>query len=340
LRRVITVLIFSLLLIGLVISIFEVRSVKTESTIIVPDDYLTIQEAIDAASNGDTIFVRNGTYFENLVIEKPLTLIGESKEATIVDAGGGYGAGSGYALRLRSSNIHIARFSIRNMLLGVIFQVGNQSTIENCNILGSGPDTTFWGIYLGYESHNNTVIGNYVKSCWRGIFLESSSYNTVIQNVVMNNNYGIPVANVGTFPENPFPPLSMHNTIYHNNLIYNGVQAIDSGWSNAWDNGSAGNYWSNYNGIDSNGDGIGDTYLPWEGVDDYPLINHYWWNPADINFDLIVDIFDVITGCDAYSSTYSDLNWNSLCDIVEPFGLVNIFDIVMICQSYGEEYTP
>jgi len=63
-----------------------------------------------------------------------------------------------------------------------------------------------------------------------------------------------------------------------------------------------------------------------------------YWNPGDINHDLEVDIFDVVSACVAYSSTPLDLNWNCHCDVAEPYGVIDIFDIVTICASYGEEY--
>jgi parallel beta-helix repeat protein len=56
--------------------------------IFVPDDYSTIQEAIDSASNGDHIFVRNGIYKENIVIDKEdLFIRGENKFTTVIDGG-------------------------------------------------------------------------------------------------------------------------------------------------------------------------------------------------------------------------------------------------------------
>jgi len=61
-----------------------------ENTIIVPDDYPTIQLAIDAANDGMTVLVRSGPYEENIVVDKSLSLIGEKKETTIVRGHSGY----------------------------------------------------------------------------------------------------------------------------------------------------------------------------------------------------------------------------------------------------------
>jgi hypothetical protein len=59
-----------------------------EADIVVPDDYPTIQEAINNANEGDTVFVTNGTYCENVVVNKTIVLTGESSENTVVDGGG------------------------------------------------------------------------------------------------------------------------------------------------------------------------------------------------------------------------------------------------------------
>ena len=63
-------LVLSLVLVGSM----EFRVVKAEPrTIVVPDDYLTIKDAIGKAAVGDTILVKSGTYCENLVIEKSIS---------------------------------------------------------------------------------------------------------------------------------------------------------------------------------------------------------------------------------------------------------------------------
>ncbi|MGD2065858.1 MAG: hypothetical protein PVI43_01645, partial [Candidatus Bathyarchaeota archaeon] len=54
--------------------------------LVVPDDYPTIQQAVDSASDGDTVFVKNGQYNETVTIAKSLLLLGEDKQSTIIDA--------------------------------------------------------------------------------------------------------------------------------------------------------------------------------------------------------------------------------------------------------------
>jgi parallel beta-helix repeat protein len=58
------------------------------ATITVPDDYSSIQAAINAANPGDTVYVRNGTYYERVEVNKTISLVGENKDATVVDGNG------------------------------------------------------------------------------------------------------------------------------------------------------------------------------------------------------------------------------------------------------------
>ena len=61
-------------------------TVKAEpKMIVVPDDFVTVQEAIDNAVAGDTIFVKNGVYNERLIIEKSIILVGENTKNTIIE---------------------------------------------------------------------------------------------------------------------------------------------------------------------------------------------------------------------------------------------------------------
>ena len=76
-----------------------------------PGNYSKIQDAIDNASDGDTIFVYDDSspYYENLVINKSIKLIGENRETTIID-----GMEKGYVIKINAENITISNFKIRN----------------------------------------------------------------------------------------------------------------------------------------------------------------------------------------------------------------------------------
>ena len=83
-------------------------SLTPSKVIRVPDDYPTIQSAIDAASSGYNINVSSGTYFELLVIDKPLKLMGENKKNTTIIDGGG----SGNCVNITADNVEIRGFMI------------------------------------------------------------------------------------------------------------------------------------------------------------------------------------------------------------------------------------
>ena len=62
------------------------------------------------------------------------------------------------------------------------------------------------------------------------------------------------------------------------------------------------------------------------------------WILGDINNNLEVDLYDVILICMAYGTTISDPEWNILCDIAEPYGIINIIDVVAVTADYEEKW--
>lgn len=102
--------------------------------IIVPDDFATIQEAVDAATPYDTVFVRDGLYIERVVISKPLTLVGESMEDTIVDGrpDPGYEPGDP-VIQIASSNVVVESLAVQGGLDGIL--VETDVPINNVRIL-------------------------------------------------------------------------------------------------------------------------------------------------------------------------------------------------------------
>jgi len=348
-RRVTPATIFSLLLIGLLISTFEVRLVKTESTIIVPDDYSTIQDAINAASNGDTIFVRNGTYIENVVVNKSVSVIGECREGTIVDGNGSN------VFSLRTNNITVAQFTIQHGHRGISSNDDSwNSTICRNNIANNSYGITVDGwysyIYENYIGANDisgvSIMGHHTRifnnkiigSGYSGIGLYITDWNVIFGNTIADNNCGVSFSSVISFT-------CHNNAFYHNNFINNTGQInLGNSANTTFDNGCEGNYWSDYEARYPNAScnefGIWNTsYVidSYPNHDNYPLRNLFW-NPADTNHDLTIDIFDVVLVASFYNTPWEPKYCH--IDIAEPYGIINIFDIVMICSSYGEEYTP
>jgi nitrous oxidase accessory protein NosD len=97
--------------------------------------------------------------------------------------------------------------------------------------------------------------------------------SSIYENIVSDSKCAITVSNSGD------AWVIKNNTFYHNNFINNNQSVIIKSPShqNVWDNGSEGNYWSNYNGTDNNGDGIGDTSytIDANNIDGYPLMTPY-----------------------------------------------------------------
>ena len=146
------------------------------------------------------------------------------------------------------------------------------------------PQPRQWGIWGGFNQSN--VTRNSINDLY-GIALYYTGSNNVIKENNLQNNYD------GLFFTGD-ADLSVNNIIYENNFIQNTANAVVP-WidgpppGNNWDNGTVGNYWSDYNGTELDNSGLGGTpyiiqtvYMNytlnenetvWEGQDNHPLIN-------------------------------------------------------------------
>jgi len=180
-----------------------------------PGNYTTIQAAIDDANPGDIVYVYGGKYFENLRVNKTISLVGENRDSTVIDGGG-----TGDVVNITADWVNITGFTLTNGGpnfgdAGVeLFSVGNCLVSDN-NASSNGWD----GISLWFSS-NNTIVGNNA-SAWntRGIFLAYSSGNVVAGNDVLSNWW------VGIYLG-----FSDNNTIAGNTASDNEV-AISAGYS-------------------------------------------------------------------------------------------------------------
>ncbi|MEE9223183.1 MAG: NosD domain-containing protein [Thermoplasmata archaeon] len=176
---------------------------------------------------------------------------------------------NGIALYFSSDNTLVNNTAMSNRNDGIYLRYSNSNEVIN-NTLGSNNH----GIHIR-TSDNNTATNNYAwDNEYVGIALLLSHGNTVADNVVtLNSQYGIRLTD------------SKNNTIHHNNIINNSLQASDDLDTNQWDDGypSGGNYWSDYAGVDvfsgpnqdiPGGDGMGDTpyVIDADSEDKYPLV--------------------------------------------------------------------
>lgn len=270
-----------------------VQPVMTNSaTIYVPDGYSTIQEAVDAANPGDVIIVRPGIYSENVFLNKTVTLIGEDRNATIIDGGR-----SRNVIHVVFSNVVIMNFTVQNSGdnpddSGILLFATINVTIRN-NIIKNN----HIGVLLRHGSNDTLLIDNIIlNNTLSGIRLaDNNNFNHIIGNTLMNNTVGVEIH------------ASSFSTFYHNNFIRNKAYQVRilGGVSNRWDNGVEGNYWSDYEGLDTNGDGIGDTELP-SWVDYHPLIEP-WSLTRVFSVELDEEIYHVTVQS---NSTVASFNFN------------------------------
>ena len=182
----------------------------------------TIQEGVNNASAGDTIYVYNGTYNESIVVNNVVDLVGESQQNVIVD-GGGSGTVVFY---ITIDNVNVTSFTMRNgdygiyihssstninitncycylNKYGIYLSSSSSNSIRNCDLY-----TNIYGVYLYSSSYNEIIDCDSHGSFHSGIYLSSSSYNNITNCSSYDNEYGI------YFYYSP-------NNILRNNIISN-----------------------------------------------------------------------------------------------------------------------
>jgi len=143
-----------------------------------------IQGLIDNATDGDTIYIPSGIYYENIIINKSISLIGEDKETTIID-----GNWSGDVVSIISDGVTISGFTIQNS--GEKTYLGFDSGIEvrsNHNIITRNIiSKNAAGIYLVRCSDSN-ISGNNISVNVFGVLLSRTKGNRIFKNNFLHNN--------------------------------------------------------------------------------------------------------------------------------------------------------
>jgi parallel beta-helix repeat protein len=182
----------------------------------VPQDYPTIQAAVDAANQGDTIHVSAGTYSEGVVINKSLSLVGECRSFTVITPG----------VWVNASRVSISNFTVMGEIyLGPVegsayawLKNISRCVVANNTIIGAGGR----GIPLNFCSHS-VIIGNNVSGA--EVLLTDSSDNIVIQNHITNPySTGTGIFLMSGWREKGF--VSDRNIIAYNNITNCGYHGV------------------------------------------------------------------------------------------------------------------
>lgn len=202
----------------------------SDKSLTVNDDgkamYRTIQQAINDAKPGATIRVAAGIYYENVNISKPLKLIGEDKNTTIIDAGEG-SAG----IYVIADNVTISNFTVRNgedgiflnastnsilmknnmvnnRALGLCVEQKYDNTIDQSNTINGKP------IYYFYDTHGLSDNPKIIENKLLGSLILANSTNFIIRKNSIENGDGIQLIN------------SFNNILRENNMVNNSFYGL------------------------------------------------------------------------------------------------------------------
>ncbi|MFH1101348.1 MAG: C25 family cysteine peptidase [Methanobacteriota archaeon] len=176
----------------------------------------TIQDALHMIARNGTIFVYNGTYPEQVSIHRPLTLIGEARNTTIID--GSQNERDEYTLFIHANNVTITGFTIDSGSgTGICFQESTNITVFMNTITSTSEES--YGIYSVLSNHIS-IQQNILYNLFMGITGIMVSDHNISDNLIDMNNRGI----LGIYF------MDAHNSTIARNIIRNSDSNFGEGY--------------------------------------------------------------------------------------------------------------
>ena len=207
-------------------------------------NYSKIKDAIDNASNGDTVFVYNGTYYENIEVDKSISLVGEDKNITIID--GDYV--KNHVLYLLDDNITVNGFTIRYAGIykdGILIRSSGNHVL-NCKLLAND----WCGVALSSDCNNNLISHCEVSENFGGIYVQGWEEKYDFNNVISHCTFG---------PGDDVDLGRVKNTVVTDCTFYESDITQDMG------------YGSTYSNCVFNNPNTGIVF--WDGAEDVSIVN-------------------------------------------------------------------
>lgn len=219
----------------------------TAKTLTVDDDggadFDSVQDAIDSSTDGDTVRVFDGVYFQNILVNKTLNLIGNGSASTIIN-----GQEWGSVVTITASWVNVSGFTVTNSSWpnDGISVMSDHNTVTQMNCSGN----QYRGIHL-YKSNNCQITNNECNgSSNSGIYLDQS-FRNIIRDNFCNFNGGM-----GIFLEKSDGNVIDNNECSHQDDSYslsttwgNGIRVLQSNEiiisNNLCNNNSAGIFLEN-----------------------------------------------------------------------------------------------
>jgi parallel beta-helix repeat protein len=200
-------------------------------------NYTKIQDAIDNASDGDKVFVFDDSspYYENIVVNRSITIQGENKDTTIID-----GANISHGVNIIADSVTVTGFTIQNcgdngkpfkFISGIFLSSNNNKIMDNIILQNRHGISNINNFSLPPINSDNTITNNQIIHNYDGIYLVNVSNYTISRNIISQNDEGIFLTgvintnisfNVISQNEGGIMIVYSYNAvIYRNNISYN-----------------------------------------------------------------------------------------------------------------------